>query len=154
MSALLLCLVLAGCGAASGAGSKEASAHGSRAEKRPYALETSLVQGLGKVLVDAEGYVLYAYVPDRQGASRCYRVCAVEWPPFDLPPGVKRPVAGRGVRSGLLGTTRRRNGTLQVTYDHWPLYLYRQDHVPGVATGQGDDMGLWYVVSPVGSLDR
>lgn len=110
--------------------------------------------GLGKILVDGSGYTLYAYVPDHKGPSTCTKGCALEWPPFLLPRGVARPVGGPGVRAALLGTTRRANGSLQVTYDHWPLYRYRNDVTPGEVTGQGSDMGLWYVLGAHGSLDR
>lgn len=112
------------------------------------------VRGLGTILVDAQGYTLYAYVPDHQAASRCYRACESSWPPLALSRGDHRPAGGPGIRQALLGTTRRKNGELQVTYDHWPLYRYQNDHEPGEVAGQGADMGLWYVIDVGGSLDR
>lgn len=115
---------------------------------------TSVVPGLGKILVDGGGYTLYAYVPDKRGPSKCSGECAFEWPPLLLPHGAHRPAAGIGVDRALLGTTRRVNGSLQITYNHWPLYRYRNDVAPGEVTGQGEDMGFWYVVSADGSLDR
>ncbi|HTX63675.1 MAG TPA: hypothetical protein VMD28_08540 [Acidimicrobiales bacterium] len=110
--------------------------------------------GLGSILVDGAGYTLYAYMPDRQGPSRCAGRCAIEWPPLLLPRGASRAIAGQGVRSSLLGTTRRPNGRLQVTYDRWPLYLYEQDSSPGEINGQAESMGLWYVVGADGQIDR
>jgi predicted lipoprotein with Yx(FWY)xxD motif len=42
-----------------------------------------------------------------------------------------RPVAGRGVRQGLIGTIRLRSGAKQVTYNGHPLYTYIGDASPG-----------------------
>jgi predicted lipoprotein with Yx(FWY)xxD motif len=63
-------------------------------------------------------------------------------------------VAATGIRASLLGTVRRDNGVLQVTYNGWPLYLWQGDGAPGQATGQADDMGLWYVLSVTGAVDE
>ena len=118
-----------------------------------YEVTVGQVKGLGSVLVDGQGFTLYLFVPDRQsGSSTCYGSCAQGWPPLLLPAGVTTPVAGPGVSASLLGTTRRQDGTTEVTYDKWPLYTYVTDSQPGQATGQGVDNlgGLWYVVSPQG----
>ncbi|HVC14235.1 MAG TPA: hypothetical protein VND62_05180 [Acidimicrobiales bacterium] len=110
--------------------------------------------GLGDILVDGRGDALYAYVPDHKSSSRCYGECASVWPPLVLPSAVDAPSGGRGLATSLLGTIVRRDGARQVTYDGWPLYRYRRDHRPGEVTGQGDTMGLWYVVGVSGFLDR
>ena len=118
-----------------------------------YEVRAADVKGLGSVLVDGQGFTLYLFVPDKQsGSSTCYNECAQGWPPLLLPAGVSTPVGGSGVESTLLGTTKRTDGTTQVTYDKWPLYTYVTDSEPGQATGQGVDNlgGLWYVVSPQG----
>ncbi len=118
-----------------------------------YEVGTGTVKGLGKVLVDGQGMTLYLFVPDKQsGTSTCYGECAEAWPPLLLPTGVTAPLAGSGVQSSLLGTTHRTDGTVQVTYNKWPLYLYVTDAEPGQATGQGVNNlgGLWYVLSPDG----
>lgn len=113
--------------------------------------------GLGTVLVDGKGDTLYLFVPDDHSShSRCAGICAAAWPPLVLPPGVTSPRAGQGVRTSLLGTTLRTDGTRQVTYNGWPLYRYEADAGPGQATGQGLNNlgGLWYVVSPQGKPVR
>jgi len=133
--------LLAGCGGA-------ASGHPA------YDVRVGTVTGLGRVLVDGAGHTLYMYVPDHRGTSTCYRVCAQQWPPLLLPHGVRHPLAGPGVDAALLGTVTRSGGSVQVTYNRWPLYLYDADIQPGQATGQADDMGLWYVLSPAGAVDR
>jgi predicted lipoprotein with Yx(FWY)xxD motif len=100
---------------------------------------------------------LYLFLPDKHSShSRCSDICAVAWPPLLLPEGRTAPLAGRGVRSSLLGTTIRSDGGRQVTYNGWPLYRWSNDASPGQATGQGLNNlgGLWYVVSPRGEPIR
>jgi len=118
-----------------------------------YEVTTGTVKGLGTVLVDGQGFTLYLFVPDKQsGTSTCYGRCAQGWPPLLLPTGVTTPVAGPGVQASLLGTTRRTDGTTEVTYNKWPLYTWVTDSEPGEATGQDLNNlgGLWYVLSPDG----
>ncbi len=119
-----------------------------------YEVRATTIGGLGKILADGAGLTLYMYAPDHRGPSTCSGVCATSWPPLLLPRGVTRPMAGPGISAALLGTTRRADGALQVTYNKWPLYLWQGDDAPGQATGQADDMGLWYVLSVTGSIDR
>jgi predicted lipoprotein with Yx(FWY)xxD motif len=128
---------------------------GSAASGAPkYELQARAIPGLGRVVTDGQGFTLYMYAPDHRGVSRCYGLCASQWPPLVLPRGVTRPRAGPGIRVALLGTVRRGNGALQVTYNRWPLYLWQGDAAPGQATGQADDMGLWYTVSVTGAVDE
>ena len=120
-----------------------------------YELQTGQIAGLGTVVVDGHGITLYTYATDQRGRpSRCSGICAVQWPPFVLPPGVDRPLAGRGIREALLGTAPRADGSVQVTYDGWPLYTWPPDRAPGQATGQAltNAGGLWYVQRPDGTV--
>lgn len=128
-----------------------------RAVGPSYEISTAQEGGLGTLLVDGKGFTLYLFVPDDHSShSRCTGICAAAWPPLTLPKGVPLPLAGPGVRSSLLGITVRADGSRQVTYDGWPLYLYTIDMAPGQATGQGLNNlgGLWYVVSPRGTPIR
>jgi predicted lipoprotein with Yx(FWY)xxD motif len=63
-----------------------------------------------------------------------------------------RPVAGKGARQRLLGSTRRGGGKRQVTYDGHPLYYYVDD-APGRVLCHNvlEFGGLWLVVEPDGS---
>ncbi len=129
------------------------SASGQHFSGPAYEVETAQVSGLGSVLVDGQGFTLYLYVPDAQsGRSRCSGTCAVEWSPLTLPSSVKSPLAGSGVQSSLLSTTRRSDGTVQLTYNDWPLYTWAEDMAPGQATGEGlnNQGGLWYVLDASG----
>jgi predicted lipoprotein with Yx(FWY)xxD motif len=104
---------------------------------------------LGRILVDSRGRTLYDFPPDKGTASVCYGACAALWPPV-LTHG--KPVAGTGVRASLLGTTKRNDGKLEVTYNGHPLYYWVGDHKPGQTTGQGLNQfgGPWWVLSPAG----
>ncbi len=105
----------------------------------------------GKVLFGPGGKVVYAFGADKSSTSRCYGVCAAAWPPL-LTKGA--PLAASGVESKLLGTTKRRNGTLQVTYAGHPLYYYSADKI-GKVMCQHANMhgGLWLIVKPDGQLN-
>lgn len=101
---------------------------------------------LGSFLVDDKGMTLYLFTKDSPNTTVCYDKCATAWPPL-LTTG--DPVAGEGVDASLLGTTDRTDGTVQVTYNGWPLYYYEKDKAPGDVIGQ-DVGGVWYVVSASG----
>jgi predicted lipoprotein with Yx(FWY)xxD motif len=108
----------------------------------------------GRVLFDGRGYALYAFTRDRRGGlSRCYGACARAWPVYFAP---RRLRAASGVNPSLLGTTRRRDGRRQVTYNGRPLYRYVGDRRPGLILCQNVDEfgGKWLIVRPSGKLAR
>jgi predicted lipoprotein with Yx(FWY)xxD motif len=108
----------------------------------------------GKLLFDGRGFVLYAFTRDKVGGkSTCYGDCAAAWPPYVLKR--KRSVAS-GLERSLLGTTKRRDGKLQVTYTGRPLYYYRGDTKPGYILCQDvfEYGGRWLVVASTGKLVR
>lgn len=99
---------------------------------------------LGEILVDGSGRTLYLFVPDAQGDSTCYDECAQNWPPL-----TGEPVAGDGVDTALIGSTVRTDGTVQATFNGWPLYYFAGDAAAGDTNGQGLN-DVWYVVSTAG----
>src|SRR6478735_324603 len=104
---------------------------------------------IGRILVDSKGITLYDFPPDKGTTSVCYGACAALWPPL-ITKG--KPVAGPGVRASLLGTTKRKDGKLEVTYNGHPLYYFVSDRKPGQTIGQGLNQfgGPWWVLSPAG----
>jgi predicted lipoprotein with Yx(FWY)xxD motif len=104
---------------------------------------------LGKVLVDSRGRTLYLFERDKNDRSACYGQCATFWPPLLTS---AKPSAAAGVSASLLGTTRRINGSMQVTYAGHPLYRFAEDTKPGQTKGEGLKFfgGNWYVVAPSG----
>jgi len=105
---------------------------------------------LGRVLVDARGRTLYLFEKDKQGKSACTGQCAVFWPPL-ISSG--KPLATAGAKASLLGTTKRADGRLQVTYKHHPLYTFVQDTDKGQTNGEeANAFGAeWYAVSAAGA---
>ena len=102
----------------------------------------------GRMLFGPRRRAVYIFERDRPGESRCYGECARAWPPVYTR---GKPVARRGVRAALLGTTRRRNGRQQVTYRGQPLYYYAHEG-PGEVRCHNVNLngGFWWVVGPSG----
>jgi predicted lipoprotein with Yx(FWY)xxD motif len=107
----------------------------------------------GRMLYDGRGRALYLFTRERTSRSRCYGECAAAWPPFLTR---RKPQARSGVKSSLLGTTRRRDRRTQVTYRGHPLYHYMGDRQPGQVLCQdvNEFGGTWLVVSPSGTAIR
>jgi predicted lipoprotein with Yx(FWY)xxD motif len=90
------------------------------------------VPKLGLVLVDSKGFTLYDFHKDKGTKSSCYGACAQIWPPL-LTESAPQP--SNGAAAAKLGTTKRSDGTVQVTYAGHPLYTYTADKKPGEANG-------------------
>jgi predicted lipoprotein with Yx(FWY)xxD motif len=97
---------------------------------------------LGQFLTDANGMTLYMFTKDNAGDSTCYDSCATNWPPLTVQ-SAQNLVAGNGV-TGTLATVTRTDGSLQVTYNGWPLYYFAKDSAPGDTNGQGL-LNAWFV---------
>jgi predicted lipoprotein with Yx(FWY)xxD motif len=133
-------------GASSGTGSGEApSPSGPTAPGRKVKIAPS---DYGPMLFDASGQAIYLFEKERTSTPACYGACAEAWPPV-LTAG---PPKGSGrVRSRLLGTTQRKNGSLQVTYAGHPLYYYADEGKNQVLCHNVTEYGgLWLVVTPSG----
>jgi predicted lipoprotein with Yx(FWY)xxD motif len=106
--------------------------------------------GLGEILVDSRARTIYPFEKDAGPTSSCAGNCAIDWPPVTT---TGRPTAGGGLSATDIGTTKRSDGTTQVTYNGHPLYRFQGDRGPGEANGQGLNAfgAAWYVVSPAGN---
>jgi predicted lipoprotein with Yx(FWY)xxD motif len=104
---------------------------------------------LGRIVVDRTGRTLYLFERDKNRRSACNGPCAQEWPPL-LSYG--KPFARAHVTPSQLGTSRRRDGSEQVTYAGHPLYRFTADTKPGQTNGEGLEEfgGGWDVLSPAG----
>lgn len=141
---MVLAVLLAGC---SGASTGVAA---SPATTPPATVTIQTHRGVpGTYLVDGTGRSLYMWEADKSGVTTCYGACAVDWPPLTITGSV---VAGTGVQADLIGSTKRKDGTKQVTYNGWPLYYFIRDTAPGDLSGQGDPGfgAVWWVLSPSG----
>ncbi len=108
----------------------------------------------GKILVDGKGLTLYLFTRDKgKNRSRCYGDCATAWPPYLT---TAKPRAGKGIKKKYLKTTKRSDGTRQVTYRGHPLYYYEDETKAGQILCQAVDQfsGIWYVVNSKGKAIR
>ena len=105
---------------------------------------------LGRILVDRRGRTLYLFEKDNHGRSACSGKCAGYWPPL-IASG--KSLATAGAKASLLGTTRRADGRLQVTYNNHPLYTFVRDTRQGQTSGEELDVfgAEWYAVSATGA---
>ena len=108
-------------------------------------VKTATVSGVGKVLVNSQGQVLYTFTDSSGAAVHCSSTCLSAWPAVTLPPGVTTPTGSSG--TGTLGTTTT-NGPTQITVGGQPLYTFAGDSAPGVASGNNivSFGGTWKVV--------
>ena len=108
---------------------------------------------LGAHLVSGDGHPLYLFTEDSQGnPSVCVDNCLETWPPLLLSGDL---LGTDGVDLELLGTVEQADGTLQITYNGWPLYFYTPDlqvadEDVSAALGQGVG-GNWFLVTPEGN---
>lgn len=105
---------------------------------------------LGEILVSAGARALYHTSSEKRNVVRCTGSCATRWPPLVISARAK-PIAGPGVTASLLGTVRRPDGRLQVTYDGLALYHFSGDKHAGDINGQGVD-GIWHAIAPTGAV--
>ena len=85
---------------------------------------TRVLAVVGDPNIDPFPVVLYTYSADRRDASRCSGSCALTWVPVVT---TSAPRAVDGVPAIALGTMKRADGTLQVTFEGKPLYLYARE---------------------------
>ena len=110
---------------------------------------TTGTSSLGTILTGATGRALYLFEKDTGGKPACSGACAQGWPPL-LTTGT--PAAVAGVSMSLLGTVKRADGTVQVTYAGHPLYYFVGDTKPGDIKGEGSQAfgAGWDLISPAG----
>lgn len=159
--ALAVALAIAGCGGSDsssggygGKGDTGGSA-GTEAATAPNPeagatfVSLASVPKLGLVLVDSSGFTLYDFHKDQGTKSSCYEACAKVWPPLTTD---GEPHPSNGASAAQLGTTKRSDGTVQVTYAGHPLYTYAGDKDPGEANGNDFSSfgGEWYALKSNG----
>jgi predicted lipoprotein with Yx(FWY)xxD motif len=148
-AAVPLLALAAGCGG-SGGGSPAAAVKPPKTASGHAATVGVASGSLGKFLVDSKGRTLYLFKKDQGTKSACSGACATNWPPLQAS---GKPTVGSGAQASMVSTTKRSDGSRQVTYNGHPLYLFQADQHAGDTTGQGVNAfgAAWYVVSPAGS---
>src|SRR2546423_9315856 len=151
--AVVTALIISGCGGTTGSGNSApktpAKPAGTAGAGGGAPLDVTTNPKLGKIIVDAKGRTLYDFVIDKGTMSVCYGGCASLWPPYTTN---AKPVAGPGPSASLIGTTKRKDGSSEVTYAGHPLYYYAPDQKRGQNTGQAlHRFGApWYALAPNG----
>jgi predicted lipoprotein with Yx(FWY)xxD motif len=125
-------LTIAACGSAGGSGSASSTA-GSAPASASTTVAVRHLPGVGRVLVDSAGKALYANDLETAGKVLCTDpACNAFWAPLTLHGGLPTAPAG----AGMLGVTKRPDGSAQVTANGKPLYTFSEDS-PGNANGNG-----------------
>ncbi|HEY1238714.1 MAG TPA: hypothetical protein VGE91_10275 [Solirubrobacterales bacterium] len=115
---------------------------------------TQSISGVGTVLVDSTGKVLYTNDMDTASKIVCTDQCLTEWVPLAAPSGGQPTSSDSGVQSKLT-TVKRPDGSSQVALNGMPLYTFVEDSA-GQATGNGfrDSFGgtnfLWTAATASG----
>lgn len=159
-SALLIATAAAGCsngGGDRGAGAADTGEQPNNheldvvptASSSPAATVDVKNGSFGKMLVDDKGRTLYEFDKDSKDKSMCTGSCAQAWPPLTVK---AKPTAGSGLKADLLKTTKRDDGSEQVTYNGRPLYRFADDTKAGDINGQGVNAfgAKWYIMNPQG----
>ncbi len=93
------------------------------------------------ILTTANGHALYSLSAEKKGKFICTKSsgCLAIWHPLLRPHGAKL------VGPVKLGTVKRPDGGVQVTFHGLPLYTFAQDMKPGQVKGNGlKDVGTWH----------
>jgi predicted lipoprotein with Yx(FWY)xxD motif len=145
--ALAASLLLAACGSSSSsnttssAASTQPTVQTSTGSSSPVVKSAS--SSLGTILVDSQGMTLYHLSGEQNGKFICTGSCLGVWHPL-IAPSSGTPSG----EVGSLGTVKRPEGTMQVTYKGTPLYTFAQDKQAGETNGQGvKDVGTWSVIT-------
>jgi predicted lipoprotein with Yx(FWY)xxD motif len=149
LPAVAASLLLAACGSSSTSSNTTSSAASTQPAAQTSSSSSSAVvvnsasNSLGTILVDSQGMTLYHLSGEVNGKFICTGSCLSVWHPLTVPAG-SEPSG----EVGSLGTVKRPEGTMQVTYKGTPLYTFAQDKQAGETNGQGiKDVGTWSAVT-------
>jgi predicted lipoprotein with Yx(FWY)xxD motif len=147
--AVTAALLIAGCGSGGGSSNTTAAAQAATNSSGGAVVSSAKNSSLGTVLVDGQGKTLYMFAKDTGSTSTCDGACATNWPPLTT---TGDPQVSGGLSASAVKTTKRSDGSLQVTFDGHPLYYFAGDKASGDAAGQGlNEFGaMWYVLDSSG----
>ena len=154
LPAIAASLLIAACGSSSSsnttssAAGTQAATQTSGGSANAAVVTTASNSTLGTVLVNSQGMTLYRLSGEQNGKFICTSsACVGVWHPLTAPSS-----GAPSGQVGSLGTVKRPDGTVQVTYKGLPLYTFAGDRQPGEAKGQGiKDVGTWSVLATSGT---
>jgi len=142
-------LLIAACGSSSSSNTTSSAASTQPAAQTSTEASSAVVKSasnstLGTILVNGQGLTLYHLSAEQNGKFICTSsACTSVWHPLTVASG-----SAPSGEVGSLGTVKRPDGTLQVTYKGMPLYTFVQDRQSGEVKGQGiKDVGTWSVIT-------
>ncbi|HEV7938204.1 MAG TPA: hypothetical protein VGP18_09305 [Solirubrobacteraceae bacterium] len=148
LPAIAASLLIAACGSSSSPNTTSSAAGTEPATQTSSGSSAVLVKStsnsLGTILIDSQGMTLYHLSGEQDGKFICTSTaCLSVWHPL-IAPSSGTPNG----EVGSLGTVKRPEGTMQVTYKGTPLYTFTGDQQSGETKGQGiKDVGTWSVVT-------
>ena len=148
LPAIAASLLIAACGSSSSSSTTSSAANTQAAQTTSSPSSAVVVKSasnaLGTILVDSQGRTLYHLSGEQNGKFICTSsACVGIWHPL-IAPSSGTPSG----EVGSLGTVKRPDGTVQVTYKGTPLYTFTGDQQSGETKGQGiKDVGTWTVVT-------
>jgi predicted lipoprotein with Yx(FWY)xxD motif len=149
LPAIAVSLLIAACGSSSSS-TTTSSATGAEPTAQTSSSPSSAVvvkttsNSLGTILVDAQGMTLYHLSGEQNGKFICTSTaCLGVWHPL-----IASSSGAPSGEVGSLGTVKRPEGTMQITYKGTPLYTFTGDQQSGETKGQGiKDVGTWSVIT-------
>jgi len=147
LPAIAASLLIAACGSSSSSNTTSSAASTQPAAQTSSSSSGAVVKSasnsLGTILVNSQGMTLYHLSGEINGKFICTSsVCLGVWHPLIASSG------GTPSGVGALGTVKRPEGTMQVTYKGTPLYTFTGDKQAGETNGQGiKDVGTWSAVT-------
>jgi predicted lipoprotein with Yx(FWY)xxD motif len=87
------------------------------------------------VLVSSSGMSVYTFDKDSDGKSACSGQCVKLWPPVTV---------SSTPTTKPWSAIKRDDGSMQLTYNGKPLYLYSGDHKPGDRNGD-NFKDIWHL---------
>lgn len=149
LPAIAASLLIAACGSSSSNNTTSSAASTQPAAQTSsgssgVVVKTASNSTLGTILVDSQGMTLYHLSGEQNGKFICTSsACLGVWHPLTVPSS-----GAPNGEVGSLGTVKRPEGTVQVTYKGTPLYTFTGDQQPGETKGQGiKDVGTWSAVT-------
>jgi predicted lipoprotein with Yx(FWY)xxD motif len=115
------------------------------ATKGVYTVNVTNSKDLGQYMTNETFFTLYYFLNDTpgNGISQCYGKCAETWPPFYVEDLNVNPA----LNLDDFTVISRDDGTKQLAYKGWPLYLYIRDTKAYETNGQGVN-DVWFVINP------
>ena len=149
LPAIAASLLIAACGSSSSSNTTSSAASTEPAAQTSNSSSSAVLvknasSSLGTILVDSQGMTLYHLSGEVNGKFICTSsACVGVWHPL-IAPSSGAPSG----EVGSLGTVKRPEGTVQVTYKGTPLYTFTGDQQAGETKGQGiKDVGTWSAVT-------